>query len=52
MPIALDDNQLPINVQIMGGAYQDKTTLKFASLLSKKTGGFRVPPGFIPGNQD
>ncbi|MDX1695134.1 MAG: amidase family protein, partial [Ketobacteraceae bacterium] len=48
MPLSRDRNNLPINIQIVGGSYQDKTTLKFASLLSKKTGGFQIPPGYAP----
>ncbi|MCG8668988.1 MAG: amidase [Pseudomonadales bacterium] len=47
-PIGSDSQGLPINVQIMGAPYQDKSTIKFASLLSKHTEGFKVPPGFEP----
>ena len=48
MPVGKDQQNLPINVQIMGAPYNDKTTLKFASLLSKKLGGFEIPPGYAP----
>lgn len=51
MPVSLAPDGLPINIQVMGGMYQDKTCLKFASLLSKQTGGFQVPPGFAPGHK-
>lgn len=50
MPIGQDVNGLPINIQIMGDRFQDKTTIRFASLVSKKLGGFKVPPGFTPGH--
>ena len=43
-PLGLTRSGLPINIQIMGARYQDKTTLKFASLLSKLMGGFTPPP--------
>lgn len=48
MPLGKDSNNLPINLQVMGGKYQDKTTIKFAGLLSKKVGGFEIPPGYEP----
>ena len=47
-PVGSDSKGLPINIQIVGAPYQDKTTIKFASLLSKHTGGFQIPPGFEP----
>jgi amidase len=45
-PVNRSRNGLPINVQIIGGPYQDKLTIKFASLMSQLTGGFVVPPGY------
>lgn len=48
MPVSLDRNNLPINLQVVGAPFQDKTTIKFAGLLSKVTGGFQIPPGFEP----
>lgn len=45
-PVGFTGSGLPINIQIMGAPYADKTTIKFASLLEKVTGGFKIPPGF------
>lgn len=42
-PLGVTSEGLPVNLQIMGAPFQDKTTLKFAALLAKVTGGF-VPP--------
>lgn len=46
-PIGLTADGLPTNVQIVGASMQDKTTIKFAELLSEIMGGFVVPPGFV-----
>jgi amidase len=35
---------LPIGVQCVGDAYQDRTCIEFAKLLSQETGGFTPPP--------
>ena len=51
-PLGLGADNLPVNVQIIGGAYQDKTTLKFASLLADVMGGFSVPPGYLDDHDD
>ena len=45
-PIGQTAEQLPVNVQIIGAPFQDKTTIKFASLLEKVMGGFKEPPGY------
>lgn len=45
-PIGKTDDGLPVNVQVIGAAYQDKTTIKFARLLEKSLGGFQIPPGY------
>jgi amidase len=45
-PVGLTEDGLPVNVQIMGGPFQDKTTIRFAALLARLTGGFKVPPGY------
>lgn len=42
-PVGLTADALPINVQIIGAPYQDRTTIEFASLLAELTGGFRRP---------
>jgi len=43
-PLGITSNGLPANVQILGAAFQDKTTIKFAELLGQVMGGFRRPP--------
>ena len=35
---------LPIGVQCVGDAYQDRTCIHFAKLLTRETGGFTPPP--------
>jgi len=44
-PIAQCSNSLPMNIQIVGGSYQDLTTIKFAQLLPEVMGGFVQPDG-------
>ncbi len=43
-PVGLTSDGLPVNVQIIGAPYADKTTIRFAELLAEMTGGFHVPP--------
>jgi amidase len=45
-PIGCTSQGVPVNVQILGAAFQDKTTLKFAELLAPVMGGFVPPPGY------
>lgn len=45
-PVGITEATLPVNIQIVGAPYQDKTTIKFASLLEKSMGGFKVPPNY------
>ncbi len=45
-PIGVTPEGLPVNVQIMGAPFQDKTTIKFAELLAQVMGGFVAPPGY------
>jgi amidase len=42
-PVGFTETGLPVNVQISGAPYEDKTTLRFAALLAAVTGGFRAP---------
>ncbi|MDZ4297922.1 MAG: amidase [Moraxellaceae bacterium] len=42
-PLGFSPDELPINVQIIGGPFQDKTTIKFAELLAHLYGGFKKP---------
>jgi amidase len=46
VPIGLSDEGLPIGVQIVGPAYEDRTPLAFAALLERTFGGFVPPPRF------
>ncbi|NJD32165.1 MAG: amidase [Gammaproteobacteria bacterium] len=36
----------PIGLQVMGAYLEDRTTLEFAQLVERETGGFVPPPGF------
>jgi amidase len=44
MPIAHDENGLPIGAQIIGGYLEDRTTIAFAGLIEGEFGGFTPPP--------
>ncbi|WP_332690880.1 amidase [Devosia sp.] len=44
MPIAGD--ALPIGMQIIGGRFEDRTTIGFAGLIEQAFGGFVRPPGY------
>ena len=46
VPIGLSHEGLPIGVQIVGPALEDRTPLAFASLLEREFGGFVPPPRF------
>jgi amidase len=43
-PVGRTPAGLPVNVQIMGAPFEDRTTLAFAQLLTAVTGGFVPPP--------
>lgn len=45
-PVGVTKEGLPVNVQIMGGAYQDKTTIRFARCLEKAGFTFQPPAGY------
>jgi amidase len=45
-PVGETKEGLPVNVQIIGAEYQDKTTIRFASLLEKSLRGFKQPPNY------
>ncbi len=45
-PIGITNDMMPVNLQILGAPYEDKTTIKFASLLEKVMGGFKTPPQY------
>jgi amidase len=46
VPIGLSDEGLPIGVQIVGPAFEDRTPLAFAEFLEREFGGFVPPPRF------
>jgi amidase len=46
MPIGLSSEGLPIGMQIIGPAMEDRTTLAFAELVEREYGGFLAPPAF------
>lgn len=45
VPIGLSPQGLPIGVQIVGPAFEDRTPLKLAQLIEVEFGGFVPPPG-------
>ena len=45
-PVGVTKSGLPVNVQIIGGAYQDKTTIRFAKCLEKAGCVFHAPPNY------
>jgi amidase len=46
MPIALSSEGLPIGMQIVGPAMEDRTTIAFAELVEREFGGFVAPPAY------
>jgi amidase len=46
IPIGLSEDGLPIGVQIVGPAFEDRTPLAFAALIERTFGGFVPPPRF------
>lgn len=46
VPVARSRDGLPYGLQVMGAPYEDYTTIRFAGLLERLTGGFHRPPGF------
>lgn len=45
-PVGLSDSGLPVGIQIIGGRFEDRTTIEFAKGLSALIGGFAAPPGY------
>jgi len=43
-PCGLDEQGLPVGLQVMGAPYADLSTIGFAGLLERELGGFRAPP--------
>ncbi len=44
MPIGIDQDGLPIGMQIIGPLLEDRTTLAFAEQVERVFGGFVAPP--------
>ena len=42
-PTGLSSDGLPIGLQVIGGAYEDKTTIKFAELYEEEFKAFVAP---------
>ena len=42
-PTGLSSDGMPIGLQVIGGAYEDKTTIKFAELYEEEFKTFVVP---------
>jgi amidase len=45
-PIGIARDGMPVGVQIVGPYLEDKTPIRFASLIEDLNGGFKAPPGF------
>lgn len=45
-PVGETKDGLPVNVQVLGRKYHDKTTIRFAALLEKSFRGFIKPEGY------
>lgn len=46
IPVGLSPEGLPIGMQVVGPALEDRTTLRFAELVEREFGGFTPPRGF------
>jgi amidase len=45
-PVGMTNNGLPIGLQAMGPYLEDRTPIRFASLVTRELGGFRRPAGY------
>ena len=45
-PTGPNSEGLPIGLQAIGDAYQDRSTIDFARLLAREIGGFQAPPHY------
>jgi amidase len=48
VPIGRMVDGMPMGVQLIGPAFEDRTPLRFAQLLEEALGGITSPPGFDP----
>ncbi|MGH2370990.1 MAG: amidase family protein, partial [Chloroflexota bacterium] len=45
-PVGLTNGGLPIGLQAIGPYLEDRTPIRFASLVAREYGGFQRPPGY------
>ncbi len=45
-PAGITSNGLPIGLQALGPYLEDRTPIRFASLVTRESGGFHRPPGY------
>jgi amidase len=45
-PVGITNNGLPIGLQAIGPYLEDRTPIRFTSLIAREFGGFRRPPGY------
>jgi amidase len=45
-PLGLSKDGLPIGVQAIGPYLEDRTTIRFADLVTQEVGGYQRPPGY------
>lgn len=43
-PVGRTQEGAPVNIQVIGAPFADRTTIRFAELLATVAGGFEVPP--------
>jgi amidase len=46
-PAGLSRDGLPIGVQAIGPYLEDRTTMRFADLITREVGGYQRPPGYV-----
>jgi len=46
MPYGLDDQTLPIGVQLVARRWEESRLLAVAAAITQHVGGFRRPPGY------
>jgi amidase len=45
-PVGLSKDGLPIGLQAIGPYLEDRTTIRFADLVTREIGGYQRPPGY------
>jgi amidase len=46
-PTGLSEGGLPIGLQAIGAEFDDRTTIEFARLMARETGGYQPPDGYV-----